>query len=354
MKKTILIVDDNNTNLHTAREALSDEYRVVTLDSANKMFIFLEKVEPDLILLDIEMPEIDGIKALKMLKSDDLHKDIPVMFLTVMRNPAIEAQAFNMGVVDFITKPFSKLVLLNRIKNHLNIGELIRKDVIQRQNEQFERQATFFRRLNNGTISVLANVIESRDEAKIGHVERISNYAEILANAMFTHENYSDMRNRISNVGSFVSAARLHDIGKVVVPESVLNKPGELTPEEFEQIKHHTIAGEKIIDQLINATGNVNFLHNAKIVALSHHERWDGTGYPNQLVGHKIPVQGRIIALVDTYDAITSERPYRSAVTHERAVEIIMESKGTQFDPTIAEIFYEIHHQFRTINESYV
>ncbi|MCL1988367.1 MAG: response regulator [Firmicutes bacterium] len=354
MKKTILIVDDNNTNLHTAREALSDEYRVVTLDSANKMFIFLEKVRPDLILLDIEMPEIDGIKALKLLKADDLYRDIPVMFLTVMRNPAIEAQAFNMGVVDFITKPFSKLVLLNRIKNHLNIGELIRKEVVRRQVEQFDRQAVFFRRLNNGIISVLANVIENRNEAKKGHVERITSYTEILANAMLTHDNFSDIKKTINNVDTFVSAARLHDIGKIVIPDAILNKSGSLTEEEFEIVKRHSLAGEKIIDELINATGNVAFLNNAKIIAATHHENWDGTGYPNQLIGHKIPIHGRIVAFADTYDALTSERPYKGAVSHEQAVKVIMNHKGTKFDPTIADIFYEIHEQFRSISENYV
>ncbi|MCL2877692.1 MAG: response regulator [Acidobacteria bacterium] len=332
MQKTIFVVDDNDTNLSVSEETLEEHYRVMTLPSAVKMFALLEKITPDLILLDIEMPEVDGFEALRRLKTSDKYAGIPIIFLTSMTDASIEARGFQLGVVDFITKPFSAPVLLNRIKTHLNIDEMIRERTAQLE------------RLQNGLVFVLADMVESRDQGTGGHVERTAEYIEILIKAMVARGVYTD-EIRGNNLELLVSSARLHDVGKITVPDAILNKPGKLTQEEFEIMKTHCVEGERIIDRIILRTDNVEFLRNAKLFAGYHHERWDGKGYPYGLRGTGIPLLGRIMAFVDVYDALISERPYKPPFTKEEAFGIIMENAGKQFDPYIADVFFGVKDQ---------
>ena len=343
MDKIIFVVDDKDTNLFEAKRALTDTYRVMTLPSAAKMFSLLEKVMPDLILLDIKMPEMDGIEALKVLKENPDYAKIPVIFLTGMTDVETEVLGFQMGVVDFITKPFSAPVLLNRVKTHLDVDMLIREKTAQLQDrtEQLEK-------LQNSIIYVVADVVENRDQVTGGHIERTTAYIDILLNAMLEQSVYID---EICNIDfeSFISSARLHDVGKVSISDTILNKPGKLTNEEFEIMKSHAKEGERIIDQIIAHSGNETFLNNAKLFAGYHHERWDGRGYPYGLSGTDIPLQGRVMSFVDVYDALVSDRPYKKAFTHDEAVTIIMEGSGTQFDPKIAEVFYEVKDHFKKI-----
>ena len=337
MQKTIFIVDDSNTNLLIAREALCEEYKVITLSSAAKMFTILEKIQPDLILLDIEMPEMDGIEVLTHLKADASKMNIPVILLTGTTDPAVEAHCFHLGAVDFVTKPFSRPVLLNRIKTHLNIDELIRKQTMQIQ------------LLQNSTISILANIIENRDSKTGGHIERTVAYMKILIDTMLEKGLYNEMLS-CTDIDLFVSASRLHDVGKIIVTDSILNKPGKLLNEEYELIKTHTTIGEQIIDDIIDMTGDVAFLQNAKLFAGYHHERWDGKGYPYGLKGTKIPFHGRVMPIIDVYDALLSERSYKAPISHEKAVEIIMDNAGMQFDPTMADLFFEVRDEFKAVN----
>jgi len=343
MQKTIFVVDDNDTNLSMAKEALKEQYRVMTLPSAAKMFALIEKVTPDLILLDIEMPEIDGFEALQRLKNDASQVDIPVIFLTSMTDASVEVRGFQLGVVDFITKPFSAPVLLNRIKTHLHIDELIRERTtkLQQRTEQLQR-------LQNGIVFVLADMVENRDKSTGGHIERTTKYIKILIHRMMARCVYADEIAEI-DLDLFVSSARLHDVGKISISDTILNKPDRLTEEEFTTMKTHTTEGERIIDQIDSRTGDEAFLHNAKLFAGYHHERWDGKGYPYGLKGTNIPLQGRIMAFVDVYDALISTRPYKKAFTHEEAINIIMENAGKQFDPLIAEVFYEVREQFKAV-----
>jgi putative two-component system response regulator len=343
MQKTIFVVDDNDTNLSMAMEALKDQYRVITVPSAAKMFALLEKITPDLILLDIEMPEMDGFEALQHLKNNSIHSDIPVIFLTSMTDATVEVRGLQMGVVDFITKPFSEPVLTNRIKTHLNIDELIHERTAQLQQKTVQLQS-----LQNGIVFVLADMVENRDHETGGHVERTAVYIEILVDAMKTQGIYADEINKM-DLDLFVSSARLHDVGKISISDVILNKPGRLTDEEFEIIKTHTVEGERIIDQIISRTEGGDFLHNAKLFAGYHHERWDGKGYPNGLAGTDIPLHGRIMAIVDVYDALVSERPYKKSFTAEEAVQVIMENAGKQFDPSIAGAFFETRDQFKAV-----
>jgi len=365
--KIIFIVDDNDVNLSTAAKALSKQYQAFTLPSASAMFELLNDIIPDLILLDILMPEMDGFEAMRLLKSDARYSDIPVIFLTGRNDSATEAHGFEIGALDFISKPFSEPVLLNRIKTHLEIEDLIRgrTAMLQQRTEKLQR-------LQNSMVSILANMVENRDKYTGRHIERTTRYLKILLDAMLERWVYSDeisqwyfeeviplthlhdiggilIGNEAGqlNLETVISSARLHDIGKIIITDLILNKPDKLTAEEYELMKTHAAEGEKIIDSIIAESGNEAFLKNAKLFAGYHHERWDGTGYPHGLKAEDIPLQGRIMAVVDVYDALISARSYKSAFTHEKAVEIIKKSRGSHFDPKIVDVFLEISGLFR-------
>ena len=344
MQKTIFIVDDNSTNLTVAEYALVKQYKVIALSSAIQMFKALEKFKPDLILLDIEMPEMSGFEAMKLLKAHDTYSDIPVIFLTGQTDINSEAHGIELGAVDFILKPFSELVLLNRIKNHLHIDTIIH----ERTAELAERTRQLVR-LQNGIVYILADLVEKRDKNTGGHIDRTAVYMKILIDAMLDQGIYADEMCGW-NQDLVISSARLHDVGKIVTPDSILNKPGPLTDEEFEKMKDHTIEGARIIDKATQQTGDTDFLRNAKMIAAYHHERWDGKGYPYRLKQTEIPLQARLMAIGDVYDALVSERPYKKGFPHEEAVKVIMEGSEKHFDPLIAKVFYDVKDQIKAIS----
>ena len=339
--KTIFIVDDNDVNLSTAAKTLSKQYRVFTLPSAAAMLELLNNIVPDLILLDILMPVMDGFEAMRLLKNDDRYSDIPVIFLSGRNDAATEAHGFEIGALDFISKPFSEPVLLNRIKTHLEIEELIheRTAMLLQRTEKLQR-------LQNSMVSILATMVENRDKYTGRHIERTTKFIKILLEAMLKRRVYSD---EISHwyFEDVIASTRLHDIGKIAITDLILNKPGKLTPEEYELMKTHATEGEKIIDSIIAESGDEVFLKNAKLFAGYHHEKWDGTGYPHGLKANDIPLQGRIMAVVDVYDALISDRSYKNAFSHEKAVEIIKESRGSHFDPEIVDVFLEVSGLFK-------
>jgi putative two-component system response regulator len=334
--KTVFVVDDSDTNLSMAEAVLEDNYRVMTMPSAAKMFNLLNKIIPDLILLDIEMPDMDGFEALKKLKAENAWAEIPVIFLTGRNNAEVEAHGFELGAVDFITKPFSAPVLLNRLKTHLEIDEII--------HERTEK----LHALQNSIVAVLADMVETRDKGTGGHIERTSVYIDILIKEMKEKGVYAE---EISgwDIEKIVSSARMHDLGKIAITDTIINKPGKLTDDEYEAMKNHAREGERIIDEIISRTGEGDFLLNAKLFAGTHHERWDGKGYPRGLKGTDIPLQGRIMAIVDVYDALVSERSYKRAFSDEEAINIIMQNSGTHFDPKIADLFYEVREHIKAV-----
>ncbi|MCL2096188.1 MAG: response regulator [Oscillospiraceae bacterium] len=345
MQKTIFVVDDNDTNLTMAKEALKGPYRVMTLPSAEKMFSLLEKISPDLILLDIEMPETNGFDALRRLKENEATADIPVVFLTGMSDTLVEVRGFELGVIDFITKPFSAPVLMNRIRTHLNVDEIIRE-----RTSQLRQKTVQLQNLQNAIIFGFADLVENRDEETGGHVERTSTYIKILVDAMTARGVYSDEIEKL-DMELFISSARLHDVGKIAISDTILNKAGKLTDAEFKIMKTHATEGERIINQIASRTDNKEFLNNAKLFAGYHHERWDGKGYPRGVSGTDIPFQGRVMAIVDVYDALVSKRPYKKPFSPEEAVGIIMEGSGGQFDPSIAGVFYEVRDEFAAVSK---
>ncbi|MDR0302689.1 MAG: response regulator [Treponema sp.] len=334
--KTIFVVDDSDTNLSMAETALEDIYRVMTVPSAVKMFNLLEKITPDMILLDIEMPDIDGFTALQRLQSHGVWVNIPVMFLTGRTDAEVEVRGFEMGAVDFLLKPFSPSVLKNRIKTHLNIDRIIRE------------RTDMLNRMQNSIVEVLADMVENRDKGTGGHIERTSIFIRILLEGMKARGVYKEEIGGW-DIDKMISSARMHDLGKISITDLIINKPGKLTPEEYHIMKTHAVEGERIIDEIIARTGDGDFLRNAKLFAGNHHERWDGKGYPRGLKGEEIPLHGRIMAIVDVYDALVHERPYKKAFTFEEAVKIIMENSGTHYDPKIVKVFFEVKEQFRDV-----
>jgi putative two-component system response regulator len=333
-QKTIFVVDDSDTNLALCKKILEGVYRVFTVPSAASMFKLTERIMPDMILLDIEMPDIDGYDALKALKADAKLKHIPVLFLTVRSDPEAEIAGFELGAVDYITKPFSPPVLRKHIEMHLNLDGLVKAAVNQLQN------------LHSGIIQVIADMVESRDEITGGHVERTQMFLEILLKGLNDVNYFTDEIDKW-DLDKLIPSAQLHDLGKISVSDLILNKPGKLTSGEYEIMKTHAIEGEKLIDKMIEKTGDDGFLDYARIIAGSHHEKWDGTGYPRGLKQDNIPLQGRIMAIADVYDALVSERPYKLPFSHEEAVSIIEQDAGRHFDPKIVEVFMRVQSKMR-------
>jgi len=351
MKKTIFVVDDSDTNLRIAKETLSGKYNVFTMPSAEKMFELLKKINPSLILLDINMPEMDGFTALKKLKAQKEYQQIPIIFLTAAYDDEdYESRGFELGVSDFIGKPFSAPVLLNRVKLQIDINELIdnrTKQLIERT-IQLEERSEQLKKVNLGMLLVLSDVVENRDKGTGGHIERTAQYVKVLVAALMERGMYTEAL-LDCNLDLVETFALLHDVGKIGVSDTILNKPGKLTDEEFTLMQNHVLNGENIINQIIIRTGENNFLTNVKLFALYHHENWDGTGYPYGLKGEEIPIQGRIMAFADVYDALISRRPYKSPLTHKETVEIMMKDAGHRFDPNVANVFYEICDEFEAI-----
>ncbi|MDR2546396.1 MAG: response regulator [Lachnospiraceae bacterium] len=345
--KTIFIVDDSELFLTLAKEALVEQYEVIPLASAKLMFEELEKTKPDMILLDVEMPGMTGFEAMSKLKADDSpYLDIPVIFLTGLSDTANEARGIELGAVDFISKPFSKIVLNNRIRNHLEIDQMIRErtEYLEKQKEELEEQAEQLVCVQTGLVQTFADVVESRDPCTGGHIERTAAYMDILIKAMLEREIYAE-EIRGWNIDSVTSSARLHDVGKITISNNILNKPERLTEEEFDIIKTHTKAGAQIINGAMKQASGAEVLCNARLIAAHHHERWDGSGYPNGLAGEDIPLQGRLMAIVDVYDALVSERPYKKPFPHDIAMSIIVNDSGRHFDPNIVTVFKEVSEQ---------
>jgi putative two-component system response regulator len=332
-------VDDNKTNLMAAKTALDGAYRTFALTGAVRMLTLAEKITPDLILLDVNMPEINGFQALAMIKANAKLKSVPVIFLTGQNDTETEIRGFEMGALDFIIKPFSPPVLLKRLESHLYTDRLIKES------------QTALRELHNATISVIADMVESRDKITTGHVERTQVYLRLLVDELINSGlYYEEMKDW--DMTLLLPSAQLHDVGKIVISDSILNKPSSLTADEFDIIMTHCVEGEKIIDHIITKTKDDGFLSYAKRFAGYHHEKWYGSGYPRGLKGLDIPLEGRILAVADVYDALRSDRPYKKAFTHDEAVQIIVEDSGTHFDPVLIEAFLHVEGAFKFESEN--
>jgi putative two-component system response regulator len=359
-KKLIIIVDDNLANLKIGNTILEEKYIVATASSAAKMFTLLQNNIPALILLDIDMPEMNGYEAIKILKSKPETKDIPVVFLTARNESGDELEGLLLGAIDYITKPFQPPLLLKRIEGHILLQEQRKTLEIQASElknfndnlqKMVEEKTLNILELQDALLKTMAEMINSRDDITGGHIERTQSLLKIMVEAIEKSGIYQE-ESKGWNKKLLFQSCQLHDVGKVSIRDGVLKKQGKLTDEEFEEMKQHTTFGEQLIEKIETKTIENDFLNYAKTFAASHHEKWNGTGYPRGLKGHEIPLIGRIMAIADVYDALTSERSYKEAYTHEEAVRIIAESSGTHFDPPLVELFIENAHLFESVFNS--
>jgi putative two-component system response regulator len=348
-RRTLFIVDDNLTNLNIAKDILSEEYNVITIPSADKMFTMLKKTIPNIILLDIEMPEMSGYDAIKILKANARYKEIPVIFITVRGDSASELEGLKLGAVDYISKPFAPQLLAKRVEVHMTIES--QKEQLMHFNDNLicmvNEKAQAVTGLQNAIISTITELVECRDYSVNGHIERIQRYLKILVDALTASGMYSDVI-KDWKIDAFIQSSHLHDVGKIAVDGTILNKPARLTADEFEEIKRHAAYGVQVIERIQEySLVKDPLLEHAKIFAGTHHEKWDGSGYPNGLRGEEIPLQGRLMAIADVYDSLISERPYKKAVPHEDAVKIIEAGRGTHFDPNLVDLFMKRENEFK-------
>jgi putative two-component system response regulator len=316
----LLLVDDEPTNLQLLRQILQDNYRLMFATDGERALQIAREQRPHLILLDIMMPHLDGYAVCRVLKADAGTAAIPVMFVTALTDSVDEALGFNVGAVDYLTKPVSAPVVKARVRTHLS---LVRMD---------ELRAT---RLE--IVQRLGRAAEYKDNETGRHVLRMSHFAFMLAKAHGESDDWCD---------DLLNAAPMHDVGKIGIPDAVLLKPGKLDDAEWAVMRRHAEIGADILGE---HPGGV--LRMAHTVALAHHEKFDGTGYPKGLVGTDIPLEARICAIVDVFDALTSVRPYKKAWTEEDAVAHIQSQAGLHFDPRLVELFVQLVPETRAIRE---
>lgn len=356
-KFTILAVDDTPDNLSLISDLLKDDYHVRVANGGERAIKIVQSDNPpDLILLDIMMPNLDGYKVCEILKADKRTSHIPIIFLTAKTEIEDETKGFEIGAVDYITKPISPPILFARIKTHLSLK--IIQDFLRDQNAFLElevkKRTEEIIAIQDVTIHAMASMAETRDNETGNHIRRTQYYVKILAEKLRLHPRFESFLNNDKTIEMLFKSAPLHDIGKVGIPDAILLKPGRLTVEEFDVMKTHTTLGREAIIQAEKNLGiTVPFLQFAKEIAYSHQEKWDGSGYPEGLSGDDIPISARLMAVADVYDALVSRRVYKEPIPHDKALEIMLEGKGRHFDPDMTDAFLECQDEFRQIGEKY-
>lgn len=353
---TVLVVDDTAANLILISDLLQAHCKVkVASSGARALKIAFSELPPDLILLDIMMPDMDGYEVCRQLKANPATRDIPVIFLTAKTDTSDEQLGFELGAVDYITKPISPPIALARVKANLLLKAS--SDFLKDKNvfleQEVARRTAEVRDIQDVTILTMASLAETRDNETGNHIIRTQHYVKLLAQKLRKHPRFSHYLDD-AMVDLLFKSAPLHDIGKIGIPDSVLLKPGKLTPEEFEVMKTHTTLGKLAIESAETRLGkHVPFLRCAKEIAYSHQEKWDGSGYPEGLAGDAIPVSARLMAIADVYDALISRRVYKPPFTHEAAMAIILEGRGVHFDPDVTDAFSEVHLACKEIAEKH-
>lgn len=307
-KPRILIVDDEPANLKVMREVLGNQYRMSFAKSGAAALALLEKEQPKLILLDIMMPDMNGFEVCEILKSTPTLSHIPIIFVTALGDESDEFKGFELGAVDYITKPISPAIVRARVKTHLSLV-----------------QAEQLKQAHVDLVHRLGRAAEYKDTDTGEHIARMSQYSKLLALEFGMGEQQAELLRQ---------AAPMHDVGKIGIPDAILLKPGRLTPDEFDHMKQHAAIGAQIL-----ANSSSPLLQLAHKLAIEHHEKWDGSGYPNGLKGEQISVEGRIVAIADVFDALTSKRPYKEAWGVEEALEHMQAQAGKHFDPHLINLF---------------
>ncbi|MGD9700635.1 HD domain-containing phosphohydrolase [Acinetobacter sp.] len=347
-KPTVLIVDDTPTNLTLLAGLLKDQYRIKVANSGKKAIELAAASPPDLILLDIMMPAMDGYEVCRRLQADEITRRVPVIFLTAKTSTEDEELGFSVGAVDFIHKPISPPIVIARVRTHLRIKAW--QDFLQDKNLWLEKEITQrlsdINRLQDASIYVMVSLAEFRDECTGNHIRRTQEYVRILAKRLAELPRFASVLTD-AKIELLAKSATLHDIGKITIPDHILLKPGKHTDEEFTVMKTHAQRGYDMLRQAGDLMGEHGaFLHHAMDIALYHHEKWDGSGYPNGLAGNMIPLEARLMAIADVYDALCSRRPYKAAIPHDDAVNIILQGNGTHFDPYLVDVFCAVAKDF--------
>jgi len=337
--KSVLVVDDNLTSLKQISAQLEGKYEISLAKSGEMALKICTERKPDLILLDIEMPGIDGFETINQIKNDPMLNQIPVIFLTGNHDSATEIKCLDSGAMDFITKPANTDILRHRIDLHLEYASY------QHHLEQMVRELE-----DNIGIS-FAELVECKDHNIAGHVMRTGVFVELLTKELYESGIFKDEL-KAEDADLMKRAAPFHDIGKIGVSDILLLKRSSLTDIEYNEVQKHTVIGGQMLNQIYSRTTSEQYLKHAMIIAEGHHERYDGKGYPKGLKGDEIPLYCRIMAVVNVYDACVTDRVYRKNLTHEQACQVIMEGSGTEFDPRIVEVFNKIHGKFAMIQAS--
>ena len=349
-RQIIVLADENKENLTAGMYILKRNYDVYPTISAAGLFETLNYVVPDLILLDIGMADTNGNNVMRILKRDLRFSDLPVIIMTVKDDEASEYEGLSLGAVDLITKPFSMLVMQKRIENNLAIidqhNELKNysdnlQDIIKEKTKQMVA-------LQNAVLGALADMVEVRDSMTGGHVARTRKYLELMINQLFEDHVYQE-EITTWDLDNIYQSAQLHDVGKIAISDNILNKPGKLTVDEFNEMKRHTAVGVEAIRKIEHNMMHDSFIRHARAIAGTHHERWDGTGYPAGLRGMEIPLEGRLMAIADVYDALISPRPYKKPFSNIEAERIITSGSGSHFDPVLVSIFQKVAMQFAQV-----
>ncbi len=355
-KPIVMVVDDTPDNLSLMNQLLKDKYSVRIANSGERALkLAATGTPPDLILLDIMMPGMDGYEVCRQLKADPAMQNIPVIFLTAKSEADDERKGLELGAVDYITKPISPAIVLARVGTHLALKSSA--DFLRDKNEYLEaevcKRTQEVEAIQDVTILAMASLAETRDSDTGNHIRRTQFYVKALARKLQGHPRFSHFLTE-HNITMLYKSAPLHDIGKVGIPDRILLKPGRFEPDEFEIMKKHSELGRDAIEFAEKSLGtNVEFLRMAKEISLYHHEKWDGSGYPEGLRGDAIPISARLMAVADVYDALISRRIYKEGMPHDKAAAIVLEGKGSAFDPDIVEAFIAIQDEFREIAERY-
>lgn len=341
----IFIVDDVPENIQIAMSHLKElrcDFAYAT--SGEQALQRIAATKPQLILMDVMMPGMSGFKTVELLNQDDTTSSIPIIFLTARAESEDVVKGFSLGGVDYITKPFKGVELRSRVRNHLELHAY--RSNLERLVEERTHETEL---LKDVIIEAMGELAEYRDPETGSHIHRTREYVKILAECLAAEGHFTQHLTP-DYIVLLRKSAPLHDIGKVAIRDSILLKPGKLTREEFEVMKAHTLFGEEVIANLEHMAGHpTSFLNCAKEIAGSHHEKFDGSGYPRGLKGEEIPLAGRIMAVADVYDAVISKRVYKNAMSHDEAMQIMTDGKGSHFDPVVINAFFKVEPQFNCI-----
>jgi putative two-component system response regulator len=348
-RRKILIVDDNPENIRILLEALGDEFAVVGTRSGEKaLTLAIAEPHPDIILLDVMMPNMDGYEVCRRLKANPETWSIPVLFVTSLNDMKDEQHGLEVGAVDYITKPFRPELVKARVRSQIDLKQY--RDHLELLVGERTRELSL---TQDATIFTVANLAETRDPDTGGHIWRTQQYVRILALHLAASPSHAAALTP-PDIELLFKSAPLHDIGKIGIADHILLKPGKLTPEEFEEMKRHSIIGWQALNRTAQLLGSNSFLRYACEIALTHHEKWDGNGYPQGLFGEAIPLSGRLMAVADVYDALISHRPYKKPFPHAEAVAMIIEGRGHHFDPAIIDVFVVLEAEFQQISEKVI